>query len=191
MFSRSEIFQQASIFELKKCGQLRIGDQRFAAKMFFNIGQGPGKGLEANQVLLIRDLLRLKRLALFQEKFTDEARAKSAPVAGMYLPHIKNVLLTYYPVLTEFSVSDTFIIIVHKRGNDVSGKDLNAAYLVEPLRSTTTVQKFSGTFGSSAHTDKTTATMSAFAHFILADTACSLAFTDLQGVHLSCSTDTF
>ena len=54
------------------------------------------------------------------------------------------------------------------------------AYLVEPLRSSV-VTKFTGTLGSSGATDKLTSTILAFSHFVMENTACLLAFADLQG----------
>lgn len=55
-------------------------------------------------------------------------------------------------------------------------------YLVEPLRATTSVVKFSGTFGASNRSNKLSATMTAFAHFIANKTACQLIFADIQGM---------
>ena len=60
---------------------------------------------------------------------------------------------------------------------------LSNDYLVEPLRATTSVVKFSGTFGTSNKSDKLSATMTAFAHFIADKTACQLIFADIQGNH--------
>ncbi|KAJ6567493.1 kinase-like domain-containing protein, partial [Mycena sp. CBHHK59/15] len=58
-------------------------------------------------------------------------------------------------------------------------------YLVEPLRTSSVVTKFTGTLGSSAATDKLTSTVLAFSHFVLETTACLMSFADLQGVFLS------
>ncbi|KAJ7652043.1 hypothetical protein DFH06DRAFT_913433, partial [Mycena polygramma] len=71
---------------------------------------------------------------------------------------------------------------------------VNTAYLVEPLRSSTVVEKFSGTIGGSEEaTNKLTGTMCAFTHYVLEKTACRLAFTDLQGwcrfADIRCFTD--
>jgi hypothetical protein len=60
-------------------------------------------------------------------------------------------------------------------------EDSSDVYLVEPLRSSSVVKKFTGTFGASHDTDKLTYTILAFNHFIMQDTACLLAFADLQG----------
>jgi hypothetical protein len=57
-------------------------------------------------------------------------------------------------------------------------------YLVEPLRASTAVVKFSGTFGASKKSDKLSATITAFSHFIAEKTACQLIFADLQGTCL-------
>ena len=59
---------------------------------------------------------------------------------------------------------------------------LSTAYLVEPLRATTTVTKFSGTLGASQKTDKLSCTIQAFVHFIATRTGCKLVFADVQGM---------
>ncbi|KAK6966684.1 kinase-like domain-containing protein, partial [Favolaschia claudopus] len=55
-------------------------------------------------------------------------------------------------------------------------------YLVEPLRSSIVVEKYSGTVGGSDNTrNLVSSTMAAFTHCVLDKTACQLVFTDLQG----------
>ncbi|KAJ7432082.1 kinase-like domain-containing protein [Mycena galericulata] len=131
----------------------------WVAKVFFDIGQGRGNALETNELLLLHDLVRLKRLNIFRDQFMHSARETSAEVSN-------------------FVIADAFVIIVQSH----AGKEVNVAYLVEPLRSSTMVEKFSGTIGGSDNTpNKLFSTMSAFTHYILEKTACRLAFTDLQG----------
>ena len=103
--------------------------------------------------------------------------------------------------MSEFDVSEAFLIksykssppVVpttesadgdHDEGNvDVdSAEEVSAVYLVEPLRLTTTVVKFSGTLGSTTRTDLRSLTVSAFAHYVAAETACRYIFADIQGV---------
>ncbi|KAJ7137647.1 kinase-like domain-containing protein [Mycena filopes] len=131
----------------------------WVAKKFFDVGQGSGKGLESNELNLCHDLVSQKRLATFRDLFMQSARENAAEVA-------------------EFTVSPAHMIVVQSR----SGTDVNEAYLVEPLRTSTVVEKFSGTIGGSdGIPNKLSSTMAAFAHFILESTACRMAFTDLQG----------
>ncbi|KAJ7098702.1 kinase-like domain-containing protein, partial [Mycena belliarum] len=133
----------------------------FVAKVFFNIGQGRGKDLSQNELLLFKDMVRLKRLSFFRNQFMEAALDSGAEVSGGY-----------------FLVSDVFAIVVESR----AGKKVNTTYLVEPLRSSTAVEKFSGTIGGSDNsTNKISSTMAALTHYILQSTACRLAFTDLQG----------
>ncbi|KAJ7147568.1 hypothetical protein C8R43DRAFT_1129800 [Mycena crocata] len=54
-------------------------------------------------------------------------------------------------------------------------------YLVEPLRSTSVVRKFSGTLGATQDTDKLALTMLAFSHFIMEFRVCAMSMVDLQG----------
>jgi hypothetical protein len=104
--------------------------------------------------------------------------------------------------VTVFQVSDAFIIkvftstLVHAsdrensplEGDSESGPSNNAAeikvtgvYLVELLRPSSAVLKFSGTLGQRLRSDKRTGTILAFSHFVLDNTACQYMFCDLQG----------
>ncbi|KAF8194367.1 hypothetical protein K438DRAFT_2017448, partial [Mycena galopus ATCC 62051] len=53
----------------------------YVAKFFFDVGRGRGNGLEANEVLLLHDLVRLKRLALFRDQFMQTARDTNTEVS--------------------------------------------------------------------------------------------------------------
>jgi hypothetical protein len=65
--------------------------------------------------------------------------------------------------------------------SDDNTPDIVDSYLIEPLRTSSVVHKFTGTFGASLDTDKLTSTILAFNHYIMEDTACLMAFADLQG----------
>ncbi|KAJ7100454.1 kinase-like domain-containing protein, partial [Mycena epipterygia] len=81
-------------------------------------------------------------------------------------------------------VSEGFIILVTKKPTgDDDEEDVSEPepYLVEPLRTSSVVTKFTGTFGSTQDKDKVSATILAFSHFVLQQTACRLAMADLQG----------
>jgi hypothetical protein len=86
----------------------------------------------------------------------------------------------------DFAVSDAFMILVQRPTaasavSEVEDASEVESYLVEPLRATSVVNKFTGTFGASQDTDKLTFTILAFHHFIMHETACLLAFADIQG----------
>ncbi|KAJ6544667.1 kinase-like domain-containing protein [Mycena vulgaris] len=158
--------RQTDLGKSKHVFKLRIDDAPayWVAKCFFDVGHGTGKDLIENDVLLMRDLARLKRLSLLRDRFVEAARLTGAEVS-------------------EFTVSEAFVIVVESR----AGKTVDATYLVEPLRTSTAVEKFSGTVGGSDNrANKLSSTMCAFTHFILQATACKQAFTDLQG-SLHCS----
>lgn len=78
----------------------------------------------------------------------------------------------------DFTVSDGFVINTITR----NGVEEKHAYLVEPLRSSSVVTKFSGTLGTNNHTDKLSATISAFAHFVMNHTASTFTLADIQGL---------
>ncbi|KAJ7619919.1 kinase-like domain-containing protein [Mycena polygramma] len=143
--------------------------QAYVAKEVFDLGKGRGVDVTAaiNQDLLSRDLVRLKRLAWFREAFLKLASDKGLDE------------------LADFSVSDAFLILVQQpapaEGTELASEPEPHAYLVEPLRGSSVVNKFTGTFGASIDTDKLTSTVLAFNHFVMHDTACLLAVADLQG----------
>ncbi|KAJ7499863.1 kinase-like domain-containing protein [Mycena latifolia] len=137
--------------------------QAYVAKKLVDIGQGKGVGINPSdaRTLLGRDLVRLTRLATFRDEFFEYARAKGINE------------------LADFEISEGFIILVLV-SNDPDARD-EEPYLVEPLRTSSVVTKFTGTFGSTQDRDKVSATILAFAHFVLQQTACRLAMVDLQG----------
>ena len=60
-------------------------------------------------------------------------------------------------------------------------RQLTSVYLVEPRRASSAVLKFSGTLGMRNGQDKRSATIMAFSHFVLEDSACRYMFADIQG----------
>jgi Alpha-kinase family len=80
---------------------------------------------------------------------------------------------------TDFVVSDGFIANADMRPPDHKPGFL---YLVEPLCTSTSVRKFTGTMSQAKATDKAGATITAFVHWVMADTACNLCFADIQGL---------
>ena len=58
---------------------------------------------------------------------------------------------------------------------------LTSIYLVEPRRASSAVLKFSGTLGMVHRSDRRSATIMAFSHFVLEDAACRYMFADIQG----------
>jgi hypothetical protein len=60
-------------------------------------------------------------------------------------------------------------------------RQLTSVYLVEPRRVSSAVLKFSGTLGMRNGQDKRSATIMAFSHFVLEDSACRYMFADIQG----------
>jgi hypothetical protein len=103
----------------------------------------------------------------------------------------------YLTTLLAFQVSDGFIIKTYSSNVAPIDAELQAPiceevsttheptsiYLVEPRRVSSAVLKFSGTLGIRNRTDKRSATIMAFSHFVLESSACEYMFADLQGMH--------
>ncbi|KAJ7887151.1 hypothetical protein B0H13DRAFT_2342516 [Mycena leptocephala] len=144
--------------------------QPYVAKKVFDVGNGCGVEVtpSVNKSILSHDLVRLKRLSWFHRAFLKRASEKGLDE------------------LADFAVSDAFMILVQRATaasavSEVEDASEVESYLVEPLRATSVVNKFTRTFGASQDTDKLTFTILAFHHFIMHETACLLAFADIQG----------
>lgn len=96
---------------------------------------------------------------------------------------------------TRSSSRSRTILVPHgSSDNEGSGSDdgiedpndnLEEVFLVEPRRSTTRVQKYTGTMDNQSWSDLLSATINAFAHFVAADSACEYLLADLQGMSRS------
>ncbi len=106
------------------------------------------------------------------------------------------------PALLPEDVSDAFLIKSYKpsssptehtsdgdthgdRAHAEPAEEVLGVYLVEPIRLTMMVVKFSGTLGSTTRSDLRLLTVTAFAHYAAEQTACCYIFADIQGVFIS------
>ncbi|KAL0960001.1 hypothetical protein HGRIS_011653 [Hohenbuehelia grisea] len=115
----------------------------------------------------------------------------------MYLCCLSQDHPSYNGCTPELRISDGFLIKVYAPsdpedhsehlGEPAFAAVLKAAYLVEPRRASTAVFKFSGTLGVSNRIDKKSATIMAFSHFVLQETACQYMFSDIQGTPMTSS----
>ena len=184
----------------------------FVAKKLVNVGGGRSNSIPISEAvnLLTADLIRLKRMAYFASKFQLAALDQGIDIAGEMdsradLCFVGHRSLLLRMLLAEFDVSDAFLIKIYKPGSapapasatdeselvherpsnespDKSPDEVTEVYIVEPMRLTPTVVKFSGTLGSTTRTDLRSATMAAFAHYVAQATACQCIFADIQGV---------
>ena len=108
--------------------------------------------------------------------------------------------------VVDFDVSDGFLMKIYKpaptsslapaptssesestgensseENQDEPPEEVDEVYLVEPMRLTSSVIKFSGTLGSTTRTDLRSSTMAAFAHYVAQETASQFIFADIQG----------
>ena len=186
--------------------QMQIDSQPHVAKKLVNVGSGRSRNIPVSQAIsvLTADLIRLKRMAYFAQKFKSLSLEEGIDIAGSLckFPLMRAILLTCrYMHSAEFDVSEGFLIKIYKAttpqsegiGEQLEGErqgsdvplEVADVYLVEPRRLTSTVLKFSGTLGASTRTDLKSLTMAAFAHFIAEQTACQYIFADIQGTFRS------
>nr|VWO98094.1 Lysyl endopeptidase (EC (Protease IV) (PvdS-regulated endoprotease) [Ganoderma boninense] len=161
----------------------RFSNQSYIAKKLVNVGSGRSDDIPLSKAvsILTADLIRVKHMAYFAEKFKALAYDHGVDVA-------------------EFDVSDAFLIKSYKPSSltvpptedadrepregsaDVEPtEEISAVYLVEPVRLTTAVVKFTGTLGSTNRNDLRSLTVTAFAHYVAEQTACRYVFADIQG----------
>nr|VWP01454.1 Lmo1883 protein [Ganoderma boninense] len=156
---------------------LRIGNKPYVAKKVINIGGGRSEDILLPKAVsvLTADLIRLKRMAYFADQFKELARDQGVDIAAFLIK-----------VYTPCSAPPTR----YAPEGDVDGADcdhpepteeMSGVYLVEPVRLTMTVVKFSGTLGSTTRTDLRSLTVTAYAHFVAEQTACRYIFADIQG----------
>ncbi|KAJ7105099.1 hypothetical protein C8R43DRAFT_963680 [Mycena crocata] len=136
-------------------------DQVYVAKRYFDVGGEhiptthghtilPPVSKAENDLALANDLFRLKHLAMYRESFMELVAVKNF---SEVIEHRFSRLRSILDLITESSAAE----------DDESA----VTYLVEPLRSTSVVRKFSGTLGATQDTDKLALTMLAFSHFIM------------------------
>ncbi|KAI1785491.1 kinase-like domain-containing protein [Ganoderma leucocontextum] len=187
-------FLELKTLELSACERgstkdvfaLRIDCNPYVAKKLVNVGNGRSDSIPISTAvnMLTADLVRLKRMAYFAGKFQSAALDQGIEIG-------------------EFDVSDGFLIKIYKPGSapaatpavdesvlvsepgteslDKSPDEVAEVYIVEPLRLTSTVVKFSGTLGTTTRRDLRSLTMAAFAHYVAQETACQYVFADIQG----------
>ncbi|KAF4586440.1 hypothetical protein EYR38_010716 [Pleurotus pulmonarius] len=153
---------------------LTIAGRQFIAKKLVNIGDGLTTGRVEPDVAskyLTTDLIRLTQMRYFANLFIKHADERGVELA-------------------PFHVSEGFLIKSYSKGEplfipegepEMAPEKFDAVYLVEPRRTSFAVIKFSGTLGTLNNIDQKTATMSAFSHYVLEQSACVFMFSDIQG----------
>ena len=178
-----------------------IEDKAYVAKKLVNAGEGRSADIPLSKAssILTADLIRIKRMAYFADKFKAAAYDQGVDIAGKILHLVTRCVTWLMGLLSEVDVSDAFLIKLYKptsvpldeNATDVDDnedharadptEEVTGVYLVEPMRLTTTVVKFSGTLGSTTRSDLRSLTVIAFAHYVAQLTACRYVFADIQG----------
>lgn len=172
----------------------------YVAKKLVNIGDDTSDIIDLDVAvrLLTADLIRLKRMSYFAKAFSARVDRVGADTTGLCVINNSQgcVLMNGYCSLSGFRrLYHQNIHVRHDPSDsenslleDISGVSngapemkLAGVYLVEPLRASSAVLKFSGTLGQRLRSDKRTGTILAFSHFVFDVTACQYMFCDLQG----------
>ncbi|KAG8896914.1 hypothetical protein FRC00_005055 [Tulasnella sp. 408] len=160
--------------------KFKIGDTAFVAKEIVNLG-GKGKITPSRAKDALMDELKrleLARWALFY--FKKLARDKAVPLERVDVTAaFVASLVPPEGELAQYNTDDESVQVTGARH-----------FLVEPLRSTTAVTKFSGTLSSRVATDGLSGTINAFSHYAAQCFAANRVFCDLQGSFHKSATET-
>ncbi|KAF5319749.1 hypothetical protein D9619_008626 [Psilocybe cf. subviscida] len=141
---------------------LRMNEEMYAAKTFYNIGKGSQDVItdEENLQHLQDEILRQSLAAHCAEKFYDDCRKN----------HIS---------IIDIEVEQAFILQVD------DGSESQQAWMVAPLLDSGTMRKFSGTMEAGRNTDLTGCTCDALAHFSSYDSGGTAVLVDIQGITMT------
>ena len=144
--------------------------------------------------LLSADLVQLKWMDYFSKAFFACNEQESAELTCTISPFMLSIHLGSFVV---FQISSGFLIetyvnvpscVSEEQSDDaadsVGSSALVFIYLVEPWWASSAILKFSGTLGMPHCSDRQSATIMAFSHFVLENTTCRYMFADIQGKSL-------
>ncbi|OAX31332.1 hypothetical protein K503DRAFT_806148 [Rhizopogon vinicolor AM-OR11-026] len=158
---------------------LVIENKEYVAKKLVDISRGHGQlTIKDACKFLTTDLICLKRMSHFETKFAQRVIQEGVDTAAFQVSD-GFIIKTYYSNVAQVNAELQAPI-----SEEVSATcKPTSIYLVEPHRVSSAVLKFSGTLGIRNRTDKHSATIMAFSHFVLESSACEYMFADLQGMH--------
>ncbi|KAG9026071.1 hypothetical protein FS837_004744, partial [Tulasnella sp. UAMH 9824] len=189
LLSRSNKGRSKDVYEFTISGD----STPYVAKKVVREGPGmPVSDVAKQCLLLLSDLARLARGSWFANRF--ESRAEEFGVEPSSF-RFTDAFIIDVPVAikpqkkcaqTRSSARSGGPLVVHGSSEDegsdleVSQEELSEVFLVEPRHSTTQVEKYRGTMDNQNWSDHLGATMNAFAHFVVMDSACEYMSADLQ-----------
>ncbi|TRM66468.1 kinase-like domain-containing protein [Schizophyllum amplum] len=142
----------------KEVHRFAINGQMHVAKKIVNVGTNRSISNDTARHYLCADLIRLHRLQHFATQFRELAAEKDVEIA-------------------PFLVTEAFIAMI-----TLPGEVDETPFLVEPLRASVVVQKYSGTLTTTTDRSPLISTIMALSHFVIHTTAAQFAFADLQGL---------
>ena len=168
-----------------------IEGKQFVAKKLVDVENGHGNVPLPEAVwLLSADLVQLKQMDYFAKAFfacSEQEGAESTCTISLFL------FSTHSGSFVVFQISSGFLIKTYVNvpscvseeqpddaADSVGSSALVSIYLVEPWRASSAILKFSGTLGMPHCSDRQSATIMAFSHFILENTACKYIFANIQ-----------
>ncbi|KIO17192.1 hypothetical protein M407DRAFT_12452 [Tulasnella calospora MUT 4182] len=141
----------------------------------------PVPDIDEQYNLLLSDLVRLCKGQMFVKRF--EVAAEEYAVEPSAFRFTEGFLITVFSA--ERSTAEApaeSALVPHGSSDGEETEELEEVYLVEPRRSTTRVEKYTGTMDNQQWLNLKSATINAFAHFVVADSACEYLLADLQAL---------
>ncbi|KAF7970555.1 hypothetical protein HWV62_23733 [Athelia sp. TMB] len=137
-----------------------------------------GKTKEVFAVLA--DLIRIGRMSHFAKGFRARADRENVEIEYFQVSDAF-IMKAYDPVLERPVEKDPIPPGMGSEDEEDPITSFKQVFLVEPRRLSSAVIKFSGTLGVTNRNEKRSATMTAFSHWVIENTACEYMFADIQG----------
>ncbi|KAG8964757.1 hypothetical protein FRC00_001268 [Tulasnella sp. 408] len=188
--SRSSKGRSKDVYEFTISGD----STPYVAKKLVREGPGmPVSDVAEQRLLLLSDLARLARGSWFADRFESRAEELGVETSSFrftdaFLIDVPAAVKPQHSVRTRSSAASGEPLVVHGSSEDegsdleVSREPLSEVFLVEPRRSTTRVEKYTGTMDNQNWSDHLGATINAFAHFVVMESAGEYVLADLQGL---------
>ncbi|KAL0566994.1 hypothetical protein V5O48_014997 [Marasmius crinis-equi] len=163
----------------KQVFRMIIDGQEFAAKRFYNIGQGKDMVTpDENQSEVEGEALRLDQCKQLLEEFYTHAK-------GLKVTDIAtDIKVTGFQIAAEAMPDNGYPSVasgISSSAWDKFDSKPRVTWLIEPMRNSSTgIKKWSGTMEHPDHNNKIGATLASFVHFAYVYTHQSVVFADLQ-----------
>ncbi|KAG8986355.1 hypothetical protein FRB90_004071 [Tulasnella sp. 427] len=175
--SKSDRGRSKELYELAIAGS----QIPYVAKRLLSKAPGePVPILHEQYDLLLADLVRLVKGQMFVKRF--ESSADEYGVEPSDFRFTEAFLITVVKSADPSTTNSSVLAALYASSDAEEEEEFEAVYLVEPRRSSSRIEKYTGTMVNQEWHDLKSATINAFAHFVIMDSACEYLLADLQAL---------